>query len=96
MTTDPEHLEGLLRQLANKADIADLRGTTRAAVSDLRGQTKTDIAEVRSELKADIIGLRGDVKADIADLRGELRGMRWGISIVGTILAGLTVLLRFI
>ena len=82
------------KEVATKADIAELKAETKADIAELKAETKADIAELQAETKADI----AKVDKTIAELKGELRAdiermgrimLMWmagiGLAIIGVI-----------
>ena len=74
-----DHLE---RNVATKADIAEIRTGTKADMAEIRAGTKADMAEIRASAKADI----AELKAAIADTKSDIT--RW---LVSTLIAGIGV-----
>ena len=70
-----------------KADIAELRASTKAEIAELRASMKADLAELRAsttaELRAaiDPLASKDDLAAAIASVRGEFGIIRWAVGL---------------
>ncbi len=89
-------INAVLRDVATKSDIQELRKELRGDIQDLRKEmidlnaaTKSDIQELRKELKSDINELRGEIselRKEISDLRKEMSSnFRWTIGVIITV-----------
>ena len=81
------------REVATKADIAELKAATKADIAELKAETKADIAELKAETKADIKDMA--TKTDIAELKAEMyrvnnRTIMWIVG-VGVAVAGIVI-----
>ncbi len=77
--------------LANSREVA-----TKADIAELKAETKADIAELKAETKADI----AEVKADITELKADNRAMKWMLGSllvinVAIIVSVVSLLVRF-
>ena len=67
--------ESILKDLATKQNLADLRQELKQDISDLRQELKQDISDLRQELKQDI----SDVRKEIAETKHET--IKWFIGV---------------
>ena len=88
----------LLVELATKADIQELRGSTRVAIQELRTEfqeLRTEFQGLRTEfqgLRAEFQELKGTVRADVEQLRGEIKKLEMLIKVlIGLAIVGMTL-----
>jgi DNA anti-recombination protein RmuC len=73
-------LNSIIRDIATKKDIEDLRNSTRQEIEELKSYMKQELGELRDELRKEIGGLRNSMRTEnegvSSELTKEIRGLK--------------------